>query len=251
MRGLMHRPLIAPAALLMGICWVISGCGAAAGESAPPPRPAPVAPAPVRPAPVPSKSAPVSRTAAPVLMFVGDSFTVGSGPVPAWSGYAAETARRLGWQPVIAGAGGTGYLSRGRVGRSFQESFEAELSWRPAPDLLIVSGGHNDGRWTGLWVRRAAAKLLWTVRARWPATRVVMVGPIWLDRAPARAYRVRDALAQVAAREGVTFLDPMGQRWVTGSRAEIVLPDGVHPTLAGHARLAGWLAGALRAQGAA
>ncbi|WP_343954040.1 SGNH/GDSL hydrolase family protein [Nonomuraea longicatena] len=174
-------------------------------------------------------------------MFVGDSFTVGSGPVPTGRAYAAETARLLGAQPVIAGAGSTGYLNRGRVGRDFLTSFEVELSWRPAPEVLVISGGHNDRRWGTPVLRQAASRLLWTVKARWPRTRVVMVGPIWIDRAPPKAYAVRDALAEVAAQEGVAFLDPLRERWVTGDRAEVLLPDGVHPTLAGHARLARWL----------
>jgi acyl-CoA thioesterase I len=217
MPGRTRPPLIASVALTAAICSAISGCVSA--DAVPP-----------------SPSSP-----APVLMFVGDSFTVGSGPVPASRAYAAETARLLGAQPVIAGAGGTGYLSRGRVGRDFLASFEVELSWRPAPELLVISGGHNDRRWSTLALRRAASRLLWTVKARWPQTRVVMVGPIWIDRAPPKAYAVRDALAEVAAREGVAFLDPLRERWVTGGRAEVLLPDGVHPTLAGHARLAQWL----------
>ncbi|GAA2365404.1 SGNH/GDSL hydrolase family protein [Nonomuraea africana] len=183
----------------------------------------------------------------PVMMFVGDSFTVGSGPVRAWETYATETARQLGWQPVIAGAGGTGYVSEGRVGRTFQQSFVAELAWRPAPDLLIISGGHNDRRWPATTVRQAAARLVWTVKGYWPNTRIVMVGPIWIGEAPPQAYRVRDALAEVAARERVAFLDPLGQRWIDGRRSEVLLPDGVHPTLGGHAKLARWLTDALRA----
>ncbi|WP_336208508.1 SGNH/GDSL hydrolase family protein [Nonomuraea sp. LPB2021202275-12-8] len=186
-----------------------------------------------------------ARQGTPVVMFVGDSFTVGSGPVPRWRTYAAEAARLLGWQPVVAGAGGTGYLNEGRVGRTFRQSFEAELAWRPAPDVLVISGGHNDCRWSSPQVRSAAAKLVQEARATWPRARVVMVGPIWLDRAPAKAYRVRDALAEVAGREAVPFLDPMRERWESGAEAETVLPDGVHPTYAGHVLLGKWLAGAL------
>ncbi|MFE3454855.1 SGNH/GDSL hydrolase family protein [Nonomuraea sp. NPDC059194] len=190
---------------------------------------------------------PAVQKAAPVMMFVGDSFTVGSGPVRTWETYATETARRLGWQPVVAGAGGTGFVNRGRVGRSFEQSFLAELAWRPAPDLLVISGGHNDRRSTESRVRQAAARLVWSVKAHWPRTRIVMVGPIWIDRAPRQAYVVRDALAEVALRERITFLDPLGQRWISGRRADVLLPDGVHPTVEGHARLAQWLVSALRA----
>ncbi|MER6951733.1 SGNH/GDSL hydrolase family protein [Nonomuraea sp. NPDC000554] len=224
----MRHALIASAALILGICHAISGCASDAGERTPPQTPA------------------GGRALdAPVMMVLGDSFTVGSGPVPPWRTYASEAARLLGWQPVLAGAGGTGYLNEGRAGRTFQRSFEEELAWRPAPDVLVVSGGHNDRRWSALSVSRAAWQLLRDARARWPSTRVVVVGPIWLDDAPAKAYAIRDTLARVAAREGVAFLDPLRERWVTGSRAEVMLPDGVHPTFAGHLRLARWLAAEL------
>ncbi|MFJ2030586.1 SGNH/GDSL hydrolase family protein [Streptosporangium sp. NPDC087985] len=182
---------------------------------------------------------------APLVMIVGDSFTVGSGPVQRWDTYAAKTARELGWQLVTAGAAGTGFVNPGPVKRTFRDSFARELSWRPAPDLLIISGGHNDRRTASGTVNRAAKRLLELVRTRWPNTRVIVVGPIWMTRAPRWAYGVRDAIAAAAQEEGVTFLDPLGERW---SR-RLVLPDGVHPTLAGHARLAHWLVAALHGQG--
>jgi lysophospholipase L1-like esterase len=226
MRGLMHLPFIARAAALMAIYGTTSACSTAAA------------------APEIALRTPV-RQGTPVVMFVGDSFTVGSGPVPRWHAYATEAARLLGWQPIVAGAGGTGYLSEGRVGRTFQQSFKAELAWRPAPDVLVISGGHNDCRWSSPKVRRAATTLLQDAKATWPRAEVVMVGPIWMGRAPAKAYRVRDVLAEVAERQAVPFLDPMRERWTAGGKAEMTLPDGVHPTHAGHVRLGTWLAGAL------
>lgn len=178
-------------------------------------------------------------------MVIGDSFTVGSGPVRGWESYAARAARELGWQLVTAGAAGTGFVNPGRVRRTFQRSFEEELSWRPAPDLLIVSGGHNDRTVPGR-VHRAARQLLAAVRSRWPQTRVVVVGPIWMGRAPRWAYGVRDAIAVAAGEEATVFLDPLGRTWGRGA----ILGDGVHPTSRGHVRLAHWLVTALREHGA-
>ncbi|MFC7590317.1 SGNH/GDSL hydrolase family protein [Nonomuraea antimicrobica] len=178
---------------------------------------------------------------APVVMFVGDSFTVGSGPVPRRQSYASQTARLLGGRPVIAGASGTGFCNEGRAGRTFERSFEVELAGRPAPALLVVSGGHNDRRCGATQVREAAVRLLARVRTHWPDTRTVVVGPIFMGRTPRKAYAVRDALAQAAEAAGVSFLDPLGERWPPGA----TLPDGVHPTLAGHESIAAWLAGEL------
>lgn len=177
-------------------------------------------------------------------MIVGDSFTVGSGPVRRWASYPAQVAREMGWQLVTAGAAGTGFVNPGRVRRTFQMSFSEELSWRPAPDLLIVSGGHNDRTSPGR-VYQATRRLLDLVRTHWPQTRVVVVGPIWMGRAPLWSYGVRDAIAVAASEEGVPFLDPLGQAWGRGT----ILPDGVHPTLRGHLRLARWMTGALREHG--
>ncbi|WP_433251052.1 SGNH/GDSL hydrolase family protein [Streptosporangium sp. CA-135522] len=178
-------------------------------------------------------------------MIVGDSFTVGSGPVERWDTYAAQAARELGWQLVTAGAAGTGFVNPGPVNRTFHRSFGEELSWRPEPDLLIVSGGHNDRRTRPARIHRAAKRLLELVRIRWPRTRIVVIGPIWMVKAPRWAYGVRDAVAMAADEEEATFLDPLGERW---SRS-LILPDGVHPTLAGHVRLAHWLVAALRERG--
>ncbi|GAA2886472.1 SGNH/GDSL hydrolase family protein [Streptosporangium fragile] len=197
---------------------------------------------------LPSATPPPAPPQAPVAMVLGDSFTVGSGPVRAWDAYATLVARELGWQPVIAGAAGTGYLNPGRVGRTFEQSFRQELSWRPEPDLLIISGGHNDRRVGAARVGAAAARLLELARRTWPYTRIVVVGPIWMTRAPRWAYLVRDAVATAADEAAVPFLDPLeprGGRWGRGT----VLPDGVHPTAAGHARLAGWMITTLREYG--
>ncbi|MEU6724104.1 SGNH/GDSL hydrolase family protein [Nonomuraea wenchangensis] len=115
---------------------------------------------------------------------------------------------------------------------------------RPAPDLLIVSGGHNDRRVPAALVGTEARHLLELVHAHWPHTPIAVVGPIWMTPAPRWAREVRDAVAAaVAAR--VPFLDPTDRRWGPGA----VLPDGVHPTHAGHARLARWLVAALRGRG--
>ncbi|MEU8207030.1 SGNH/GDSL hydrolase family protein [Streptosporangium sp. NPDC049046] len=198
-----------------------------------------------------TKSPPAWASRAPLVMIVGDSFTVGSGPVRGWDGYAARVARELGWQLITAGAAGTGFVNPGRVGRTFQDSFVKELSWRPEPDMLIISGGRNDRRVEAARIENAAVRLVELARRRWPHTRIVLVGPIWMTKAPRWAYGVREAVALAADRQEVSFLDPFealgphGRGWGRGA----VLPDGVHPTLVGHVRLSRWMVSALHAYG--
>ncbi|MBG0827594.1 SGNH/GDSL hydrolase family protein [Planomonospora sp. ID67723] len=187
----------------------------------------------------------IPAAGAQTVMIIGDSFTVGSGPVARWESYAALAARELDWQLITAGAAGTGFVNPGRVGRTFQDSFDRELAWRPAPDLLIVSGGHNDRNTPPSQVYGAAARLLDSIHERWPGTRVVVVGPLWMGTAPGWAFQVRDAVALAAAEAGAPFLDPLGQHW----SGAMVLADGVHPTLEGHVGIARWLVIALRENG--
>ncbi|WP_084516919.1 SGNH/GDSL hydrolase family protein [Microtetraspora niveoalba] len=226
-----RRSLTVSAAALLAACPLLTGCAQAVSQAA--------------------RVAPPPAGRPPVVMFLGDSFTVGSGPVAEWDSYAAGTARALGWQLITAGGSGTGYVATGRVGRTFEQSFTRQLAWRPAPDLVVVSGGHNDRRARPATVRAAALRLVADVRKRWPSVRIVLVGPIWIDTAPRSAQHTRDAIASAAWLAGVPFLDPLTQRWITGDRARVLLPDGVHPTLYGHLRLARWLAASLRARGLA
>lgn len=176
-------------------------------------------------------------------MIIGDSFTVGSGPVRGWDGYAAQVARRLGWQLVTAGAAGTGFVNPGRVGRTFQQSFVKELSWRPEPDLLIISGGRNDRGIGAARIETAAVHLLELVRRQWPHTRIVLVGPIWMTRAPRWAYRVREAVSTAADRLAVPFLDPFeplgphGRGWGRGRSCPTA---STPPSWATCASRAGW-----------
>ncbi|WP_131736150.1 SGNH/GDSL hydrolase family protein [Actinomadura roseirufa] len=203
--------------------------------------------------------APAPRAVPPVVAFLGDSYTVGEkGAVPETT-YAHATARLLNWQVIVGGRAGTGF-SKGRGHREdYLELFETQLGWRPAPDLLIVSGGHNDWRLPAAQVAAAARVVLERARTRWPGTRVVLIGPLWgSDSPPQNALAVRDALRGLAAQLGTPFIDPIGERWITGNRMsgtgnapQLIRKDGTHPNPAGHRYLATRLADDLRRLGLA
>ncbi|MFC4906055.1 SGNH/GDSL hydrolase family protein [Actinomadura gamaensis] len=207
----------------------------------------------------PPRTADRVAAAAPVVMFLGDSYTVGERGVQPETTYAAATARLLGWQVVLGGRGGTGFVAPGSRHSPFDRLFEEQLGWRPAPALLVVSGGHNDAKYPAQQVSDAARTLLQKARARWPRTRIVLVGPLWgSDHPTGGAVAVRDGLRGVAAGLRIPFIDPLAEKWITGDRdrgtgnaPRYIKPDDVHPTPDGHRYLATRLAGDLRRIGLA
>jgi lysophospholipase L1-like esterase len=200
-----------------------------------------------------------ARGAPSVVMFLGDSYTVGDRGVQPESTYASATARLFGWQVVVGGRSGTGYVVKGRGPQAFLGLFESQLGWRPAPDMLIVSGGHNDWRYPAAQVAAAAHLLLERARQRWPGTHIVLLGPLWGTGAPVPgAVAVRDALKGLAQQLGVPFVDPIGEKWITGdlltgkgNAPRYIKKDRTQPTPAGHLYVATRLAADLKRMGLA
>jgi lysophospholipase L1-like esterase len=190
----------------------------------------------------------------PVVMFLGDSYTTGRlGQIPELT-YAGDTARTLGWQVIIGGYRGTGFVARGHVHKNFLDLFGEQLAWRPKPDLLIVSGGHNDRFHSQRAVAENATELLTTIHRTWKGTRLLLIGPMWGDGAPTRGVQdIRDALEGVAGQQHVPFIDPLREQWITGDRRRgtgnaslYILSDGTHPSAEGARYLAGRLVTDLR-----
>ncbi|MCO6011511.1 SGNH/GDSL hydrolase family protein [Actinoallomurus purpureus] len=207
----------------------------------------------------PSRAPKRQAARAPVVMFLGDSYTTGKlGQIPEQT-YAAETARLLGWQPIIGGYRRTGFIAKGQIGKNFAQLFTEQLAWRPAPDLVIVSGGHNDRRYSAQAVGEAARQLLGGVHRQWSTARLLLIGPLWGGGDPPKAVTaIRDAMGEVAAESQVPFIDPLGEQWITGDRdkgtgnaPQYILPDGTHPTTAGARHIAERLAADLRTRGLA
>lgn len=190
----------------------------------------------------------------PVVMFLGDSYTTGHlGQLPEVT-YAADTARALSWQVIIGGYRGTGFVAKGHVHKDFLDLFNEQLAWRPAPDLVIVSGGHNDRSHPPEEVAERATELLTTVRNTWSGARLLLVGPMWGGDPTRAVEHIRDALSGVAGQQRVPFIDPLREHWITGDRAKgtgnaptYILHDGIHPTTAGAHYIAGRLVADLRA----
>jgi lysophospholipase L1-like esterase len=195
---------------------------------------------------------------APVVMILGDSYTAGIAGMPPEKTYAAETARRLGWQLIIGGYRGTGFVAPGHIKKTFRVLFDEELAWRPAPDLVVVSGGHNDWPKSPASVEKAAQRLLSKIKDRWPGTPVVLLGPLWGGDPTPAALSIRDAVQAAATATEVPFVDPLQEKWFTGSvklgtgnAPKYIRHDGVHPNATGSRYLATRFSSALQRLGLA
>ena len=196
----------------------------------------------------------------PVALFVGDSYTAGSGGAGPQRSFACLTARTMGWTCRNNGEPGTGYTTPGKVHGDANDTY-AQRALPPAPgpgaataprvDVVVVTGGRNDAA-SPVPVRVAAAGLtLDRLRVTYPSARIVVVGPFWVDDDVPPSLLAFDAgLRAEAAARSLTFLDPIRGRWLTtDQRARWIAADGVHPSVAGHQRIAAKLVADLEAAG--
>ncbi len=197
-----------------------------------------------------------SRTPGPRIIVLGDSYTAGTlGTTPAsyaadyLGGYAVHAGRLLGSVDTWAsGSGGTGYLAELQIAGETRVKFRSRVVTdviNHSPDLVIISGGHNDiPTFTPAQVAAEAALLVDQIRTALPTAQVVGLGPLEQNDPSASPYGpLRDALRPVYETRGLQYIDVLDQAWITNAnKAQFIGADGVHPTIAGHAHFGRLLA---------
>lgn len=181
----------------------------------------------------------------PRLAIVGASFTagVGSGHGRSW---AVLLARHLGWDAVVDGVPGAGYVRVGGGRRGSKGPVAAEIARAGLralqPSLVIVQAGHDDiGVPPGL-ERRRVEQAVDVIRAEAPQAKIVLltVFPGRSHRGASRTDRAIVAAAR-AADPAVIIIDPLAAGWRYAH-----VRDGLHPTATGSAWIAGRVAAVLR-----
>lgn len=184
-------------------------------------------------APVPTYGAGPSPTATatiPSVVVIGDDFTSGTsqntGPEwPALLGLDAEVTAQ--------GVAESGYLVGG-AGATFADRAAA----LPATTNVVVFLGGGDDPVAGL--QAGVESAIAAARTAAPDARIIVVAPPWTgdpDAVAASMISRRDAVAAAAGAAGVVFIDPIADAWFADGDG-LVGPDGIHPTDAGHARMA-------------
>jgi lysophospholipase L1-like esterase len=184
-----------------------------------------------------------------VLIF-GDSWVYGSAAIVPTEGFAYRLGANEGWETVVNGVRGSGYLKPGLDGGTYGERIAA-LDPALDPDLVIVEGSINDRRLPAKGYRDAVTAAWDALAAIYPDAAVVIVGPspqvLPVERATAR---IDTDLSDLAALRGWSYVSPIADDWITTANYVTVIDTGPgrnHPSTAGHAYLAERMAEALDA----
>ena len=187
----------------------------------------------------------------PVLLVIGASFAAGVGvdlnPQLAWPGILAQ---RINYRAVVAADPGAGFVNPGDGGLGPFSFLLAQVNVAALkPALVIIQGGHNDAGVNAADESQAVASLFQTIRQEAPQARIGLLGFFDTSRiGPApQGILNTDAAIVSAARSVVPDLfvfDPLVSHWVFPR-----IRDHLHPTPAGHQKIAGYVAGDLLKDG--
>lgn len=190
-----------------------------------------------------------ARNGLPVMAVVGASFTAGTGPGNAALSWAVLLARTLGWNAVVDGVPGAGYVRAGAGHQGPVARMLAREDLRALdPGLVVVQAGHDDGGVPASLERRRVGQVVAMIRSEAPRARIALLTVFAALSGPTAGLSlVNDAIiaAAVAADPHVIIMNPLGGGW----RFQRAARGGLHPSAAGDAWIAAKAAATLRADG--
>jgi acyl-CoA thioesterase-1 len=182
--------------------------------------------------PIPTfTSTPEAATVSSVV-FLGDSYIEGS-TQDTGTQFPDIISSDKGWNQVMLGEGGSGYVTAGNGGTTFTDRVPKAIAAKP--NMVVVSGGFNDKDLSAL--PAAVLNVLTTLRHSLPANVPVVVFSNFVPSGTPSPTDLQkhDIIKQAAQKAGVTFIDVTGA--FTG-HTDLIGTDHTHPTDAGHKYLA-------------
>lgn len=176
----------------------------------------------------------VARQGKAQLVFLGDSITAGWG----WPGYGTEVWVKSfsRYQPANFG------VSSDRTQNLLWRIENGELDGLE-PKAIVLMIGTNNGADSAQAIAQGIAKIVRTIRAKLPATKILLLGVFPRGSKPDGRFNeqhfklevVNAALAKLDDRPFVHFMD-IGERFVRGKPAidPAIQPDFLHLSAAGY-----------------
>jgi lysophospholipase L1-like esterase len=193
-----------------------------------------------------NQQASTSAQTRPLALFIGDSYTEGSGS--AEMSYGCRAVAQMDLLCAISAAGGTGYISGGAANRWVDPYIGKSLSVRERiphlaakydPAVVILDGGRNDEFPPRENVYAAMVSTIKEVRRTWPEALIVFVRPRFLAKPSDDLGFVNKFMARLESEppaNGVAFIDPIGSLADTDTSG-LLASDRIHPNRKGEQRL--------------
>ena len=156
-------------------------------------------------------------------------------------GWPRQGLAAAGYKVFFCGRGGTGFVaSNGKTGNYIDALQRGD--WKlpyGTPPLVVIEGGGNDAARgaTDSQIVANAERLIASIRQRYPAARMLMVGTLarGASYGGGRRSQVDTLLGTVASRHGLPFVS--AGDWLTRYNLTGSMADGVHLNRQGHAAL--------------
>lgn len=172
----------------------------------------------------------------PVVVFLGDSYSSGTGASSIGTRWSTLVSASLGWSEINASSPGMGYTTNYQ-GQATNYDTKVDVVAAAQPDIVVISGGRNDfGAGTSTMVSTAAESLYDVVKASAPEAEILVISPIWDSTTPPPDFSAMvDAVRQSTESAGTEYLD-IGEP--LGNHPEMIDSDGLHPNDLGHRAIA-------------
>ncbi len=184
-------------------------------------------------------------TATPHAVFIGDSYTHGTGASSPELRWSTLVAKDRGWNEINLANGGTGYLTTAGLNGCGKASCPAYLDVVPQavadrPDIVVVAGGQNDFTAYAAQpepVVAAIDRTYRTLRADLPDAEIIAVGPSTAGAVNPTVRAMDEAVRAAAAAVDARYISLIDPEPVI--QPDMVVADRAHVNDAGHAAIAG------------
>jgi len=178
-------------------------------------------------------------------VFIGDSYTQGTGASSPSLRWTSLVAAQRGWQETNLGLGGTGYLRTAGLqgcGRPSCPNYQGVVDQAVAadPDVVVVAGGQNDFKAfesDPKSVTKAIDQTYAALRRELPDARLIAVGPSTPGRVNATVTGLDSAVERAAKANDVVFISLIKPTPVI-TPAMVIPDDPAHVNDDGHRAIA-------------